>query len=123
MNEQIIISSHKNKILIISPVYSPNVRSLRELHDNVESNVQALGNLVVSYEQFGSLLRPIILEKLPNMIKLQISRKLESGNWEVQDFPACIDEEIFARENCEYLKRVILKIPNQQVRFSLVQIV
>ena len=123
MNEQIIISSHKNKILIISPVYSPNVRSLRELHDNVESNVQALGNLVVNYEQFGSLLRPIILEKIPNMIKLQISRKLESGNWEVQDFPPCIDEEIFARENCEYLKQVILKIPNQQVRFLLVQIV
>ena len=123
MNEQIIISSHKNKILIISPVYSPNVRSLRELHDNVESNVQALGNLVVNYEQFGSLLRPIILEKIPNMIKLQISRKLESGNWEVQDFPPYIDEEIFARENCEYLKQVILKIPNQQVRFLLVQIV
>ena len=29
-NEQIIISSHMNKILNISPVYSPNVRSLRE---------------------------------------------------------------------------------------------
>ena len=90
-NEQIIISSHMNKILNISSVYSANVRSLRELYDNVESNVWALENLGVSYEQFGSLLIPIILEKLPNMIKLQISKKLGSGNWNVQDFLACIN--------------------------------
>ena len=79
-----------NKILNISPVFSPNIRNLKELYDNVESNVQVLENLGVSYEQFGSLLIPIILEKLPNMIKLQISRKLGSGNWNVQDFLACI---------------------------------
>ena len=94
-----------NKILNISPVYSPNVRSLRELYDNVEGNVWALENLGVSYEQFSSLLISIISEKLPNMIKLQISRKLGSGNWNVQNFLACINEEILARENYEYLKR------------------
>ena len=105
VNEQIIISNHMNKILKISPVYSSNVRSLRELYDNVESNVRTLENLGVSYEQFGSLLIPIILEKLPNMIKLKISRKLGGGNWNVQDFLACINEEILARENYEYLKR------------------
>ena len=90
-NEQIIISSHMNKILNINPVYSPNVRSLRELYDNVESNMRALENLGVSYEQFGSLLIRIILEKLPNMIKLQISRKLESDNWNIQDFLDCVN--------------------------------
>ena len=59
-NEQISISSYMNKILNISPVYLPNVRSFRELYDNVESNVQALENFGVSYEQFGSLLIPIV---------------------------------------------------------------
>ena len=98
-NEQIIISNHMNKILNISPVYSPNVRSLGELYDNVESNVRALENLGVSYEQIGSLLIPIILEKLPNIINLQISRKLGSGNLNVQNFLVCINEEILAREN------------------------
>ena len=34
-----IISNHMNKILNISPVYSPNARRPRELYDNVESNV------------------------------------------------------------------------------------
>ena len=59
-NEQISISSYMNKILNISPVYSPNVRSFRELYDNAESNVRALENFGVSYEQFGSLLIPIV---------------------------------------------------------------
>ena len=76
-----------------------------EAYNNAESNVRALENLGVSFEQFGSLLILIIFEKLPNMIKLQISRKLGSGNWNVQDFLACINEEILARENYEYLKR------------------
>ena len=116
-NEQIIISNHMNNILNISPVYSPNVRSLRELYDNVESNVRALENLGVSYEQFGSLLIPIILEKLPNMIKLQISRKLGRDNWNVQDFLACINEEILARENYEYLKRENFEDPKPTSTF------
>ena len=59
-NEQISISSYMNKILNISPVYLPNVRSFRELYDNVESNVRALENFGVSYEQFGSLLIPLV---------------------------------------------------------------
>ena len=59
-NEQISISSYMNKILNISPVYLPNVRSFRELYDNVESNVRALEKFGVSYEQFGSLLIPIV---------------------------------------------------------------
>ena len=84
-----------NKILNISLVYSLNVRSLRELYNKVESNVRVFENLGVRYEQFGSLLIPI-LEKFTNMIKLQISRKLGS---ELQDFLACINEGILATEN------------------------
>ena len=107
-----------NKILNISPVYSPDVRNLRELYDNVECNVRALENPGVSYEQFGSLLIPMILEKLPNMIKLQISRELGNGNWNVQDFQGCISEEILARKNYEYLKRDNFEDPKPTSTFS-----
>ena len=108
-----------DKILNISPVYSSNVRRLRELHDNVESNVRALENLGVSYDQFDSLLFPITLEKLSNMIKLQKRRKQGSGNWNVQDYFACTNEVILARENYEYLKRENFE-DTKQVHFLLV---
>ena len=48
---------------------------------------------------------PIILEKLPNTIKLQISRKLGKENWNIEQFLSAINQEITARENLEYLKQ------------------
>ena len=51
------------------------------------------------------------------MIKLQIRRKLESGNWNVQEFLACISEEILARENYEYLKRENFEDPKPKSTF------
>ena len=59
----------------------------------------------ISYQHFGLLLIPIILERLPNTIKLEISRKLGEENWNIQQFLLVIHEEISARENFEYLKQ------------------
>ena len=53
---------------------------MRKLHVTIESNVWALRRLGINYEHFGPLLVPIILVKLPNTIKLQISRKLGKEN-------------------------------------------
>ena len=55
--------------------YQTSVKEMRKLHDTIESNVRALRSLGINYEYFGPLLVPIILEKLPNTIKLQISRR------------------------------------------------
>ena len=104
-NDQLIISSHMNDIIKLEPVFTPNVKNLRKLYDKIDSNVRALANLGINYEQFGSLLIPIILEKLPNVMKLQVSRKFGSGTWNIELFLASINEEIIARENFEYLKQ------------------
>ena len=45
-----------------------------------------------------------MLEKLPNVIRLQISRKLGKENWSIDDFFICINTEITARESCEFKK-------------------
>ena len=60
-NEQIIILRQMNKILNISPVYSPSVRSFTKLLHNTESNVRELENLGDSYEQLGLLLLPAMM--------------------------------------------------------------
>ena len=51
------------------------------------------------------MLISIILERLPNTIKLQISRKLGKGNWNIEQFLLFMHEETSARENFEYLKQ------------------
>ena len=47
---------------------------------------------------------PIILEKLPSKIKLQICQKLRKKNWKIEKFLSANNQEITAREYFEYLK-------------------
>ena len=91
--------------MLLDPIIQPSVKEKRKLHDKIESNVRALRSLEINYEHFGPLLVPIILERLPNTIKLQISRKLGKENWNIEQFLSAINQEITARENFEYLKQ------------------
>ena len=93
-----------NNLIKLIPIIQPSVKEMRKLHDTIESNVRAL-SLGINYQQFGPLLVPILLEKLPNTIKLQISRKLGKENWNIKQFLSAINQEITARENFEYLKQ------------------
>ena len=67
--------------------------------------MRAFRSLRINYEHLGPLLKPILLEKLRNTIKLQISRILGKENWNIEQFLSAINQEITARENFEYLKQ------------------
>ena len=103
-NPQLIISTHMNELIKLNKVNGSNVTELRELYDRIESNVRALKTVGIQQEHFGSLLIPIILEKIPNVIRLQISRQLGKENWNIDEFLQCINREITARESYEFLK-------------------
>ena len=65
------ISCHMNNLKKLEPIIQPSVKEMRKLHDTIQSNMRALWSLGIDYKHFGPLLVPIILEKLPNPIKLQ----------------------------------------------------
>ena len=67
--------------------------------------MRALNAVGINKDHFGALLIPIVEEKLPSVVRLQISRKLGKENWDVQNFIDCINQEISAREHFEYLKK------------------
>ena len=71
------------------------------MYDKIESNVRALNSESIEQFHFGALLIPIILEKLPKRVQLQISRKLGKENWDIEEFLKCVNEEVTARENWE----------------------
>ena len=103
-NQQLIVSSHMNALLKIDCVSNSNVRELRKLHDKVEMNIRALDSAGVSSQNIGPLLIPIVLERLPDVVRLQISRILGTDNWDIKEFMAAINAEISARESYECLK-------------------
>ena len=51
-----------------------------------------------------SLFIPVMLERLPDSIKLKVTRKLRMNNWHISDFINCIKEEVDAHENCDFIK-------------------
>ena len=67
----------------LNKVNCSNVTELRELNDLAESNVRTLKAVGFQQEHFGSLLIPIILEEIPNVIRLQISGQLGKENWNI----------------------------------------
>ena len=93
-------------MLSIEKSVTANVKELRNIHDKVELNMRALESAGVAADQIGPLLIPIVLKKLPNVVRLQVSRKLGTDNWNINDFMASINEEVSARENFEFLKLV-----------------
>ena len=90
------------KLVKFEPVIHQGVKDLRKSCDTVESHVRSLNSLGINYQHFGPLLIPIILERLSNTIKLQISRKLWKENWNIEQLLLVIHKEISARENFEY---------------------
>ena len=75
-----------NELIKLNKVNGSNVTELRELYDRIESNVSALKTVGIQQEPFGSLFIPIILEKIPNVMRLQISRQLGKENWNIDEF-------------------------------------
>ena len=84
---QLVISTHMSKLMKLKEVRTTNTKELPSLYDKVESNVRALTSLGVVREQVGPMLIPIILDKLPDAIRLQVSQGLgNSEGWKIDDF-------------------------------------
>ena len=79
---------------------SSHIRELRMLYDKVVVNLRALSAFQIESKQFGPMLIPVILEKLPSEIKLEISRKMNGTEWDLENLIDILKLEIEARENC-----------------------
>ena len=115
-NPQLIVSSHMNNLIKLEKVSSSDVSQLRILYDKIKGNVRALSSVGIPPSHFGPLLIPIVLEKLPNVIRLQVSRKLGKDSWDIDKFLECISDEISARESFMFLKDQ--ESNNEKVKYS-----
>ena len=77
-----------------------NVEDLCNLLDTIESHVRSLENHGLNKEHFGALLIPIVQEKVPSEIRLQISRNMGKDSWKIDKYLNCMKDEIDARDNC-----------------------
>ena len=81
-NPQILISAYIDSLLKIRKVKSSdNVINLRKLYNDTENCVHSLKILKVETSTYGCLLIPILKDRLPDGLKLFISRKFGNEIW------------------------------------------
>ena len=102
-DKQRLIANFMNKLVKISSVAeSRDVARLRGFLGQVEVIIRGLQSLSVDESTFGSLLIPILLGKLPEDIKLQVTRLISSEIWDLREVLQLLSKEIEAREKCAF---------------------
>ncbi len=101
---QQVISAHMDNLLKMPNCTGMDTSQLRSVYDRVSVNVRGLESLGVKAEQYGMLLIPVIMSKLPEDVRMQIARNTSNEVWKIDDLLNLIKHEVEAREVCENVK-------------------
>ena len=69
-----VISAHMDELLRLPSCAGDKSSSLRYVYDKISVHVRGLEALGVSSKEYGSLLIPILMSKLPNDLRMRIAR-------------------------------------------------
>ena len=83
---------------------SGEIRSIRRLYDTIESHIRSLKTLGVESESYGSLLVPVIMNKIPEEMRLIVSRNFDQSTWGVDSMLRSFKAELEARERCSHMQ-------------------
>ena len=90
-----------DQFLKVSPCSNDRPASLRYVYDQICVHSRGLASLGVTSDQYGSLLIPVIMSKLPTEIRLQIARNSKDSVWKIAELLNVIKIEVEARETSE----------------------
>ena len=93
-----------DEMLKIPAFVNDKVSQLRLVYDKFSVNIRGLESLGVSADQYGSLLVPVIMSKLPHEVRVQVARNTANEVWKMSDLLEVIRHEVDAREISEGVK-------------------
>ena len=103
--KQIIINAYMEALLSLQRVSSErDIRCLRKLYDATEVNVRSLKTLGIDFNQYGALLIPVIMNKVPNEIRFIITKEIKGEEWELDGIVEILQGELEAREQSNQLQ-------------------
>ena len=77
---------------------------LRYIYDTINVHVRGLQALGINSNQYGSLLIPVIMSRVPKDISLQIARHTSKEIWSITELLQIIKQEMEAREMRNYIQ-------------------
>ena len=81
------------------------------MYYKINVNIRGLASLGVESEQYGNLLIPIIMTKLPPDLRLRFARDTDKDVWEIKEQMELVNREVAARETSELVKSTSLRPP------------
>ena len=101
---QLIISAHMEELLKLPACTTEKSTSLRFVYDKINVNIRGLDSLRIKAEQYGSLLIPIIMTKLPPDLRLCFTCDTDKDVWKIKELMELVKREVEAREMSEGVK-------------------
>ena len=98
----VIERTHINELTSLSPVFSEkNVARLRALHDQIETHFRGLEALGVDKYTYSSYVVPLLMEKVPENIRINMIRfsDKEQMEWMLDDMLVALEKEVSVRES------------------------
>ena len=62
-----------------------------------------MDGLGINSQEYGALLAPVIIERLPHQLKLIIGQNVKDKIWDLTKILSVINEELITRENCSII--------------------
>ena len=99
--KMVVISSHMDALMKLQNVkFIGDTKGLRMLYDKIETHIRSLRALGIDSENYGCMLIPIIMARMPEDLKLVLTRQLDpqSEKWDIDDLLKLFQNELTARE-------------------------
>ena len=93
--------AHMNELINLQPVFNEkSVGRLRELHDRIETQFRGLEALKVDKQSYPSVVVPVLMDKVPGIIRQNMVRFSEDHlEWTVDQMLEALANEIEVRES------------------------
>ncbi|XP_054716907.1 uncharacterized protein LOC129226330 [Uloborus diversus] len=99
--KDVIINSHVNKLLNLSPVYKiTDIPKLKRIHNEIEVNVRCLSALGLESNSYSSMLLAVVLKIIPHELALEYNRQNKKTSCvpDINQFLNFLQTEILTRE-------------------------
>ena len=97
--DTLIKRTHIQELLNVQPVYSAkDCGRLRAMYDKIEAHYRGLEALGVDEATYSDIVVPAILEKIPEIVRLTITRDHPHSEWSMSDVLTAMEKEIELRE-------------------------
>ena len=118
---QHIVTAHMQALLKLQIHPNANTQQLRSIYDKINVNVRGLQALGMPAENYGNLLIPIIMARMPREITMQVARKTATDEWDIDEILGIIQTELEANEISANLAAADKRIRSQDVTPTRVQ--